>query len=1070
MSTTPFQPFSDELFRTLVQQARDGILVTDSAGHLVEINPKGCRLAGYTRQEMVGMPLAKLLEPELLVGHPPHQEQLQQGKSVLVACELRRKDGSLIWVEINAYTVPNCYIVGIVRDITQRKKHEEALQASAARFRALVDATAQIVWTTDAQGAVVEDSPSWRAFTGQSYEEWKGFGWLDAFHPDDRERVAGEWQRAVESRTPLTTEYRVRHRDGGWRWTTARTSPVYNRRGVLEGWVGMNTDITERKQIEAQLQYQASLLDNVSDAVIAVDRSFQITSWNPAAEVIYGWTAEEAVGKHINEVLKTEYFQGTQEQARAQLGQLGNWQGEVRQYRRDGQPRTILSSVTWIKEAGGQPVGAIAVNHDVTEHRQMTEALQQSEARFSRAFQVSPAAQLILRQRDNRVIAVNETALKLLELRREDVLGQTPDRLGVISPELMRERQAALAEHGEVRGREHTARTGSGRVIHMLTSVSGLEFDGEACVLIIGIDITERKQAESALVESERRFRQIAEGLPQLVWTCNADGCCEYLNDQWIKYTGVPAAEQLDYGWLAQLHPDDRLPTRLAWDQAVTQQSELQLEYRLRRHDGVYRWFEVRALRLQSAAGDTFRWFGTNNDIEDRKQAAQILQRTNEVLEQRVQARTQELIDTNHELQAANEELQAANEELHASNEHVSTINAQLSETTQVLKQAQQTAHLGNWELAFVEGKEQIVYWSEEMSRIFQIPSDPPPTLSSVVERLLPEHRDTFRQKIGRAIQEGVSYEHSCKIQLPSGGIRYIESRGIPIWNDQGQFLKIRGISQDITARRKLEEELQQANTTLEQKVAERTAELQLRNQELVRINTDLDNFLYMSSHDLKHPITNLEGLLDMQSFFEENPVQKQRWEAMMRQSIARLRTVISHITEISKVQRGLEQEAQEMDIGRVLESVQQDLAFLIKEHRATFEVKLEVARLRFIPKYLHSILQNLISNAIKYRHPDRTPLIKITTHRQDKQVVLAVQDNGLGIPPKQQKRLFKMFQRLHTHVDGAGIGLYMTRRMIENYGGQIQVESQVDVGTTFRVYLDPNRFAHISSEENKND
>lgn len=128
-----------------------------------------------------------------------------------------------------------------------------ALRHSEERFRALVDVSSQIVWTTAADGSVVEDSPSWRAFTGQAFEERKGWGWLAVFHPDDRDRAEQLWRETVEAKSPIATEYRIRHVSGEWRWTAMRAAPLTGADGLLRGWIGMNTDITERKLYEQQL-------------------------------------------------------------------------------------------------------------------------------------------------------------------------------------------------------------------------------------------------------------------------------------------------------------------------------------------------------------------------------------------------------------------------------------------------------------------------------------------------------------------------------------------------------------------------------------------------------------------------------------------------------------------------------------------------------------------------------------------------------------------------------------------------------------------------------------------------
>ena len=185
----------------------------------------------------------------------------------------RLRDGLWGWVLSRAVPLRNeageiIEWVGSVTDINARKRAEEELRQlnetlerrveertqqmrqSEERFRALVDASSQIVWTTDAQGRTVEDSPSWRAFTGQSYDEWRGWGWAEAIHPDDRERVVGSWRTSVKNESAIDIEFRIHHVGGGWRWMQVRAVPLRDQNGAVRGWVGMNNDITQRKQEE----------------------------------------------------------------------------------------------------------------------------------------------------------------------------------------------------------------------------------------------------------------------------------------------------------------------------------------------------------------------------------------------------------------------------------------------------------------------------------------------------------------------------------------------------------------------------------------------------------------------------------------------------------------------------------------------------------------------------------------------------------------------------------------------------------------------------------------------------
>lgn len=139
-----------------------------------------------------------------------------------------------------------------------------SVRQSEERFRALIEASAQIVWTQAGDGAAVEDSPSWRAFTGQTYAEWRGFGWLNAIHPDDRARISALWRAAVAEKSPVETEYRLRHASGEWRWTAARAIPRLDAGGAVQEWIGMNTDISTRKAAE---QTQLLLLGELNHRV-----------------------------------------------------------------------------------------------------------------------------------------------------------------------------------------------------------------------------------------------------------------------------------------------------------------------------------------------------------------------------------------------------------------------------------------------------------------------------------------------------------------------------------------------------------------------------------------------------------------------------------------------------------------------------------------------------------------------------------------------------------------------------------------------------------------------------------
>jgi signal transduction histidine kinase len=246
------------------------------------------------------------------------------------------------------------------------------------------------------------------------------------------------------------------------------------------------------------------------------------------------------------------------------------------------------------------------------------------------------------------------------------------------------------------------------------------------------------------------------------------------------------------------------------------------------------------------------------------------------------------------------------------------------------------------------------------------------------------------------------------------------------------------------------------------------THQLQAFNEQLQRVNADLDNFIYTASHDLRAPIANIEGLL--QTLRHELPAEAYVAEVatilrMMQESIDRFGRTIGHLTDISRLQKECGQPATQVQVAPVVHEVQLDLALLIAKTGAQLTIAVpESVWVTFSEKNLRSVVYNLFSNALKYRHPDRVPQIDINCQPQGDYLVLAVQDNGLGLDlTKGNEKLFGMFQRLHTHVEGTGIGLYMVKKILENAGGRIEVQSQLDQGTTFRVYF-PNTTITLGS------
>jgi two-component system, sensor histidine kinase len=276
------------------------------------------------------------------------------------------------------------------------------------------------------------------------------------------------------------------------------------------------------------------------------------------------------------------------------------------------------------------------------------------------------------------------------------------------------------------------------------------------------------------------------------------------------------------------------------------------------------------------------------------------------------------------------------------------------------------------------------------------------------------------------------------------------------------------------------QESLQVVNQELEERVNKRTTDLTSSNDELYRANkeiilsleklartnfelaqtnSELDNFIYTASHDLKAPISNIEGLIialkkALSSEVLKDPKVSNVLDFMVT-SVERFKNTIQELTHISRLQKDGNELEELVPLTEIVEQVSLDFEVLIKSTHATLHVDVSSCpAIRFSRKNLRSIIFNLISNALKYRHHERSPVIRINTISDNTYCILTVCDNGIGLDATKAAKVFSMFGRLHSHVEGSGVGLYIVKKIIENAGGKIELESEVGKGTTFKVYF----------------
>ncbi|KAA5539820.1 CHASE domain-containing protein [Adhaeribacter rhizoryzae] len=504
-------------------------------------------------------------------------------------------------------------------------------------------------------------------------------------------------------------------------------------------------------------------------------------------------------------------------------------------------------------------------------------------------------------------------------------------------------------------------------------------------------DVTEERQAQLAILESEVRFRNMADSAPVMVWLNNEKALATYLNKQWLEFTGQTTEEALNLGWIKAVHPDDVAKIRPIYEQALKNQRGFEMDYRLRRHDGVYRWMATNAAPRFDAAGKFMGYIGSVIDITERKEA-----------EQKIKENAQLLQKIFLEVPAL-----------------VALIRAE--DQTYVFANPFYRKMLGN----------QVA------------------TGKSIREAHPDLEGPGLFEQIGQVIANGKAFVgKEVAISKEANGKRqtgYFNLVYQPLFTPDREVEAVLIFAIEVTELVFSRKELMQTNE-----------ELSRTNVELRRTNTDLDNFVYTASHDLRAPIANLEGLTNdmMYNLYARLAPEEQFVLRLVQESINKLKRTIVDLTNITRVQKEVDQSQINLSFAEVLADVQQDILPMIEESEACIQTDFAVPEIIYARKNLRSILYNLVSNAIKYRHLERKPLVIISTAQEEEYITLTVSDNGLGIRADQQHKLFSMFRRVHTHVEGSGIGLYIVKRIVENNGGYVTVDSQEGQGATFKVFF----------------
>jgi PAS domain S-box-containing protein len=275
-------------------------------------------------------------------------------------------------------------IVAVVRDVTDERRAERAVRDSERKYRMLYENIPEGFSRVDLEGNYFESNEAYLDIIGYSQEELEGLSYFDLtpeeFHEEEK-RIHEE--EVIRRGYSDVYEKEYRRKDGSLVPVEIHIFLTRDEEGNPTGTWSIVRDITERKEVEDKLRYQASLLDLITDAVITTDTEWVVKSWNQAAEKMYGWTSEEVVGKTLDHFLETKYVNTNTEDAIKELYETNLWSGEVDQTCKDGSQISVLSSVSLIRDNEGNVIGSIGVNRDITDRKEAEDALRRKNKELS---------------------------------------------------------------------------------------------------------------------------------------------------------------------------------------------------------------------------------------------------------------------------------------------------------------------------------------------------------------------------------------------------------------------------------------------------------------------------------------------------------------------------------------------------------------------------------------------------------------------------------------------------------------------------------------------------------------
>ncbi|OEC86446.1 MULTISPECIES: PAS domain-containing sensor histidine kinase [Methanobacterium] len=664
------------------------------------------------------------------------------------------------------------------------------------------------------------------------------------------------------------------------------------------------------------------------------------------------------------------------------------------------------------------------LRNEIKEYKRTENALRESEEMFRLLYENSPLPYQSLDCNGN-FIEVNQAFLDAMGYAKEEIIGHP--FTDIMAPECaytFKKRFKRFNELGYMRKSEFKLLCKDNTQITILID-GNIEYAADGTFKqthCVWIDITDRKQWEEALIESEDRYRFLYEHNPSMYFTVDCEAVILSVNQFGAEQLGFTVHELVGQSVLKVFHEKDKKDAILNIKRCVKNIGQLfHWELRKVRRDGSMIWVKETA-RAVKETGGKITILIVCEDITELKELESILMETQDTLELKVHERTKELSRCNIRLESDITEIKRIERALRESEEKFRALAENSPDVISRLDKELRYKYVNH-------GSKTLGLSSENL-------------IGKKIEDITPLNgiAKIWVENARKVLKTGEIQE--MEYEFPSiHGLKFFHSYMVPEYDD-GEIESLLVISHDVTQRRQLEEELKEIV------------------KELRHSNEELQQFAYVVSHDLQEPLRTISSFTQLIERRYKNKLDSDADEFIEYIVVAakRMQTLINDLLNYSRVatKKGFEL----TDMGDVLKSALNNLNTAIYENNAEITYE-NLPKIMAEPGQMIQLFQNLIGNAIKFRKPEVPPKIniKVCKDKNKEEYIFSIQDNGIGMEQQYAERIFTIFQRLHTkeEYEGTGIGLAISKKVVELHGGRIWVESKPERGSTFYFTVPAN-------------